>query len=94
MMNFEKPIRSYLKQEQWIRDIICEKNPLIMTPGEKRGQILTTVEPTLDMVQIGTNWEVTLFPGYKDGLLDEDWFVEIYEKSTDRKFLFAIYMIS
>ena len=40
------------------------------------------------MVQLGDNWEIEL---YSDGNeIPKSWFVEVYEKSTDREFTLYI----
>ena len=53
--------------------------------------IYTTVDPTEEMVQLGDNWDIEFYTGNGDGSLDGGWFVDVYEKSTEREF--SIYIV-
>lgn len=80
---------NYDARERWIRDRICMRNQE-MTPGKYSDQIETTVEPTSEMVQLGSNWEIELYTGCADGKTDDGWFIEVFEKSTEREFTIYI----
>lgn len=84
MMNYEA-------RERWIRDRICMRNYGKMRAGEHNHKIYTTVDPTEEMVQLGDNFDIEFYTGNGDGSTDGGWFVDVYEKSTDREF--SIYIV-
>lgn len=83
---------TYEAREKWIRDRICMRNMKTMSAGESSDQIFTTVEPTSDMVQLGSNWEIKLYPSCASGKATDGWFIEVFEQSTVREFTIYINM--
>lgn len=81
---------TYDARERWIRDRIIMKNYGTMKAGQYNNQIITTVDPVQEKVQLGDNWEIELYTGAADGKTDDGWFVEVYEKSTEREFTIYI----
>lgn len=84
MMDYEARLRL-------IRDRICMRNARVMSPGRYPSEITISVEPTSEMVQIGSNWEIELYTIRDDGVAEAGWFVEVFEKSTEREFTIFIY---
>ena len=80
---------TYEARLKWVRNRICTRNPE-MTAGKAANQIMTTIEPRSEKVQIGSNWEIELYTGCADGRTDEGWFVEVFDKSTEREFTIYI----
>lgn len=77
---------SYDEREKWIRNKIVMRNSKVMKAGTFTNQIFTQKEPTKEMVQLGDNWKIELVPGSDE----EGWYLDIYEKSTEREFTIYI----
>lgn len=71
----------------WLTRRLCSKSHGVLTLGEELGQICANEEPTKEMVQLGTNWDIDFYGNKEDG-----WIVDIYEKSTEREFTIYINM--
>lgn len=78
MMNYEAIERS-------IRDRMCMRNVGKMRAGKYSFEIITTVDPTEEMIQIGDNFEIKLHR--KNG----GWFAMVYEIATEREFSIQIH---
>jgi hypothetical protein len=81
-------------REQWIRSKICSRSCGKLKPGEQSNQIYATTDAdiTNEMVQIGNNHEITLYPS-GDKSPYAEYFIEVYEKSTGYEFTYYIYRI-
>lgn len=77
----------YEARERWIRDRIVMKNRETMKAGQYTNYITTSVVPEQEKVQLGNNWEIELYEGGNNV-----WFLEIFEKSTEREFTIYITM--
>lgn len=82
---------TYDARERWIRDRICMRNYGKMRAGFVNNDIYTTVDPTEEMFKIGDNFEIEFYTGNGDGSTGGGWFVDVYEKSTEREFVIFIH---
>jgi len=77
---------SYDQQEQRIRNRICKKNYPKMEIGFLPNEIISSIEPTDEDVQLDNDWICELY--WLDGNV---WSIDILEKST--KMAFTLYII-
>ena len=76
---------NYDEQEQWVRNKICKKKRFKMKPGFFPNEIISTIEPTDEDVQLNDEWICELY------WFDKNiWSIEIVEKSSNTVFILYI----